>query len=464
MSRATVVITLVLALGLAVAAYFLLGQRGGEPDGRTTRTVLGLNPAQTIELSITRPSGRIERIARIDDAGNWVLTIEGPGSGVGRTWPVTAPQVRGMLRILSTLTADQATGEAPGADAVKIGVTQDDGAIRAITLGMKPLSGRVVARVEGPGTTGGTYLVRADLAEAVAEAGILAWRDAALLRGLGPDVSRIELRGAGGSLTLARTQGRWGLLAPVRALAEEEAIGRLVGRLAAAKAVDFLDRGVPDQTGLDAPASVARIETTTRDPSGRAIVRTQELRVGRAADMAGSRVFVAALEMMNDQPRGDPLIAVAGAEPLAAITTDPSAYIARVATPFGPDDVGAVLARPHTGGSRTFTRTLDGWISPAADGATTPLPKPSAGALDALLKLLCATPADSILLAAPEGLPAVSVELRSLGGAALASMELLRPVDSQPPTVTVRADGVWRVYSRPAAAEAVQAFEAALAR
>lgn len=442
--------SLILAVVLSAAAIVLLrpGPAGGN-GGSGSGPLLEFDPAGVRALAITHPDGRVERIRR--DGEGWVLE-----AGEREPWVLTAPQVRGLLRILSNLPGDSpATEGEVGPSPVRVGVELEDGGSRELIIGTAALSGRVAAKA-GTGREARVCWIRADLPEALTRPGPLGWRDPTLLRGVGPEVSRVVLRGPSGSVTLGRAQGRWSVREPIAAPADEGAVGRLLTTLSRVRIADFLDGGAPADTGLQSPSATATLESIERDARGAAVVHTQTLRVGRSADIAGTKIYV---EVERGTGRR---VVAAAAESLATITTDPATYVSRQAAPGPASDVGLVTV----GTARTFTRTLDGWSTTGADGSTAPAPAPDAEGVTLVLRLLCEAPADQAMLNAPaQAETRWTVELASLGGTPIASVSIgVAPGEQGRGGVVLRTGEVWRIYASPAAFEAVRWLDAATGR
>lgn len=434
MSKATVIVALVIAVVLAAAALLLTR---GDPQALPPGPVLGLEAARVREVRTERAGGRFESADR-NPGGEWVITI---GAGAAsHAWPAEPTRVRAALRILSTLEFDRPAdrGDAVGADAATVRIVLDDGSERMIRFSPGALAGRVLAEVERPDGKV-TGWVDTGVRDMLVTSGPREWRDTAALA-ITPDISRIIVQGQAGTVSLARVQGRWALREPFQEPAEPDSIARLSSTLAGITVTDFLDDGAPAHTGLDTPGATLIVEADVRD-SESAPIRTvrQSLLAGAAADLAGNGIFAAV------ERAGTERTVVVSAASLAAISTDPAAYVARRAVQAG--DAGQVVIE-HAGGQRTYARTIDGWERRTPEAG--PVPPAEAQRLGALLDLLTKTPAETVLTAAPSGLePLAMVYLKSLGGADLASVEIGRVTGADGALRLVVAGGpVWRVYGK----------------
>lgn len=446
-------IVLVLAVLLSGAAYVLLRGSGGGAAGGGR--ILEFEPSGVTEIVIRRAVGPVQRLVRSADAGEWSLVVSEDGGGES-AWPVMAPQVRGLLRILSDLHAEPAArSDADGRAPTVVTLRRGSGGDLEFAVSQTRLSGRVVLETLRGGRSAGTYWVPADVALALAPEGVMMWRDRAVLRGLGPETSRVELTGPSGSVSLARVRGRWGLTAPVVAAASQESVERLVATLAGLRAADLRSR----MPTLEPESARATVVSTSRDAEGRLTETERVLVVGPAADMAGKRLYFAVLDGAG--PAGSHgVCGTIEAEGLGALTTDPTAYVDRRGAAFPAADVGGVVI-----GGRGFTRTTRGWTTGPEHA---PLLPADADALTSLLKVAAEHSADAVVLAAPAGVAAWrDMELRSLGGDPLARVQIgIEGTASGggQARVVIRDGDVWRVYAAPGDVEAAGAVLAALDR
>ena len=443
MSRTALVVMLVVAVGLAAAAYFLLQTpKGTAGSGR----VLDFDPSEITAIIIPREGtrgDRIERLTRSADGSEWNLEIEGGGPGAGTEWTVAVPQVRGLLRLLSTLPVDPADG-LPDLDpkAVHVVLARGGGDV-AFAVSTSRVSGKSLLwrfdDIDSDWKAAGTYWVDAQLASALTQESVLAWRDRTLLRGIGPETSKVSLRGPGGTVAAQRVLGKWGLTEPVAAAASQDAIERLVASLAALRAEEFVD--APPDGALSNPGATATVTLTSRGADGGAIASTRTLEIGSAADLAGSRLYARVIEAGASGERQ--YVATLDAAALSKLTTDPVSYIDPRGATFPAADVGGVVLV-----GRTYTRTPRGW---SGDGGAEPLSAEDASVLSAFLQVITEHAAGSILLESPPGVTEWrDLELRSLGGEPLAMMRVgIDGGDGQQPRAVVRDGGVWRVYAAP---------------
>jgi hypothetical protein len=430
MSRSAVIISLALALILALAALLLLRQPVSGPSGAGGAggaggsRLLDFDPARVRELRFSRspaaaggPEDRIVRAAA--DPGSWSLTVNGPGTP--RSWPVSAVRVHSALRLLSETASDPPVGpRAILQDPATLTLGLDDGSTRTLAMSSNRLGGRNLAEVVGnPGHPDPLpTLIDGALYDALVTTGPRAWREEAPLPGLGPDVSRLTLTTPKGELVLARVRGHWRVQSPVAAPAEDSAVSHLVSQLAGLRIVRFMDDATPESIAaqLASPVATLTIESERRSLSGSdadAITRTtgiQRLMVGTPAD-AAEQTLLAAIE--PEAPRVSPAAGPARWLPIAlpkdalgAVSMDPAAYIAKRAVEMPAADVTGVTIRrsrhdPDEPAAVGYTRSVDGWSRLGSDGSATPISPEEATPIAAIIALLTAAPADSVAVAAP---------------------------------------------------------------
>jgi hypothetical protein len=117
-------------------------------------------------------------------------------------------------------------------------------------------------------------------------------RDAHLARFKTDDVKRVEIRGQGVEMTLAKDKDQWKLEKPVAASAENSRVNDLLDKLTSVQArdKDIIDGGDPKSYGLDNPAATVTVEVQPKD----AAARTLKFEIGRE-DGAKKKVYVRTL-------------------------------------------------------------------------------------------------------------------------------------------------------------------------
>jgi hypothetical protein len=467
MSPLRVLIAVTLAALLALAAILVLRGgaegSGGASDGTGSAgggmAAFAFDPARATEVRVKNLGAgeRTERIARLAGA-SWNVHWDDVDGGEA-VWPAAASQVRGALRILSTLEMRAAESglrvEAPAAD---VRVVLDDGSERRLLLSGRALAGRVLAEAGSAEATLQAVWIQKDVLEMLVgppgAAGPRAWRDPSAVPGIGGEVSRAVLQSgsgaASGTLSIGRVQGRWAVREPVSEVAEPEAIARLFSSLSGVRVVDFLDSptATAQRTGLSAeeqPTAVLALESDLRNADGSSGgVMRLTVAVGQTADLAGQHVFAqvrqelvgrAGIEVMFER-----VVVVAG-EGLASIVMDPAAYVSRrtFATPAA--DVGAVLLQ-FGDVERRYERTLDGWRLKAEEGLT-PLNRGDEEGITALLNLVMQAPAAHVRLTEVVTAADVSVEITTLGGSPIGAVMLVAREDGG---LSVHSRGIERVH------------------
>lgn len=479
MSRKAAMVSIVLALALCGAAYLLLAERTPPVP---TGTILDFIPGDARALTIHRRDGTVERAEAIGDGSEWQITYRRTGDEAPHGWPASPAQVRSAMRILSSLApiARAQRASALDADAVGVEVLLDDGAVRTMRLGSRMLSGRVLVELTDPGPhrpdlKGKVFWADGAISQMLAATGLRAWRETTAFPNLAREASRVKLTGAGGTIALARVGGAWAMREPVAAPADERAVVTLLNALAAMRVTDFGDgeRGLPETTQTLPPLASLVIESDAREAAGDGFVTRTTIREAEfiaVVGLAGDQVLVRTRRRIETGGAGGSPETTGATESaftttlagVAAIPSSPEALVARVSCRTRAGDVGG-LAIQRTGSEpdRALVRTLDGWAEQRSGGEHVPLPKEVAEAANALVKFLCETPADGVLLKPPDSWkPLWAIELRTLGGEPLEQVEVgVTPPTAEggtPGTMTVRAGAVWRTYSGTAAAAAIE--------
>lgn len=441
MSKVGVIVALVVMLLLAGALWLASGK--GTKVPAASGPLLAFDPARAVELRVTRADGTYEAARRGRVPGDWDIILG--GAGTEQVWPANPGRVRAALRILSTLEAQQDAdgGLEPGAP--EFAIKMEGGATRAMRVSAKPLGGRVLVQVQGTRSA----WVTQDIGDMLVGTGIKEWRERSAFPGLGPETSRITLKGEKGAVALARVQGKWGVREPVQEAAEADAIVKLITVLQNVEVTDFLDAGQPERTGLDTPVATITVEADQRDADGTLHTSSRTLAIGQQADIAGKAVF--ASMRWGTEAR---TVTVA-AERLASMTTDAAAYVSRRSINAPESEIGKVEVLTLGTPARVlhvYERTLDGWKEATA-GALTP---EDAGKMHAALALLTQLPADAVVVgtppqswgsAGPDGhfVAQSTVRFSSLGGTPLAELDMCQSHDDPP---VIGRGQVWRRYPK----------------
>ena len=459
MSRKAAIGALALALVLCVAAYFLLADRGG---GTPVRPLFSFLPSEATSLVVRHPDQRTESAVR-GGAGDWTIQVARPGADAPATWPADPAPVRAILRLLSTLTplreAERATTLDPAAAQVEIGL--QSGRL-TFTLGAQAIGGRALLRLDDP-VGPRTVWIDAGLAQALVNTGLLPWRDKSLLAGFTRDVSRIRLTSAGGTLALGKVTGHWGLREPVAAPADERSVQRLIATLAGLEITSFLDSRTDSSASLAPPLATLVLESDQREPRAQGegfLTRTHRWTVEfREGGGLAAAQLLARVERREEvaEPGKQPTVALARAyqvsvpaDKLADLAAGADAYIARTPCRTPAADIGGLAITRPGAPARVFSRTLDGW-NEDKDGTPVPCPPEDSRSVTAIAAWLCDTPAATVTTTTPaDWQPAATVELRTLGGAPLVSIEIGGGAAAGAPVVT-RVGPVWRSYPADAA-------------
>ena len=178
---------------------------------------------------------------------------------------------------------------------------------RTITLGLKTGGAgqeRIFAKLTDSPTV---FTLPASIVSSL-QPSTLRLRDKAVLPITAEDVTKIELTLESGSMTLAKTGGKWNVTAPTAAGANQQRIGLILRRLAALKAIVFRrEKATEVQFGFDRPRGTIRLfkagsdkpvklEIGADSPAGAvAFVRSSGADVVAAVGASEVKVFLASL-------------------------------------------------------------------------------------------------------------------------------------------------------------------------
>lgn len=428
MSRPAVIVSLLIALGLTAISIFALRPIANRASER--EVVLELDPAAVTALSVEH-DGTAARVERGRLPGEWIVHT---GEAA---WPIAPERMRAALRVLTELRGAPVDDAMPeGAGTLTLERESPRGTGGGVPEGADPLA----LRIAPPGlggrrlveVAGQVYQVDDWLHEAFIESGPADWRAKSAMPGVSVDASRVTITSGGRRIAMNRAGGRWALTAPVGARASGPAVEALLGLLAKAGVTRFYDEAPADDvTGLREPLASVRVERDIQIPDGATVRREREvvtLEIGGPTDTTMTTLFarVTIETSLEGAARGQAVVGVSAAE-LNRINPQPEAYIAPQSAPAPASEIGALALAASDGGAArvTIERTAGGWqvVGGEADGAA--LSAPDAAAMDEALDTLCAAPAGALVIERPAGYaPALSVELRSLGGSPLAILEI----------------------------------------
>ena len=455
MSTKAVIGWLIVAVVLGLGVVFAL-RGGGAGDGPAAGTrVVSFSPSAVRRVSIG-PSGTGDPdvLERTDAAsGEWLLKLGGKGAA----WPVPGAQADNLLALMTEATSvaipqcEAQLGSVP----TVVTLERSDGGPITVRFAERSIGGtgliEVVTRGDGAGETVTRAMVNDRLHQIVRDRNVRNWRARAAMPWARADIARVRLERGEQTLALARTAGRWSLREPVASPADQEAVQRLIGTLAAVEIVEFVDDGAPGvPTGLDEPHARVLVEIDRNDVANatdRPAVETTRhtLDVGSPADTSRERFFV--------RIDGERLAKVAG---LSRLTIDPAAYLSASPTPLPAASVGmVVLERLDANGvptddGRVLKRSLDRWVEIADGAEPRALTEEELKDVQAVLGFLSTDDASAasrpeVRMTPPEAYRAgARVSLRSLDDAPLAEVEIGMSTVSA--LAAVRSGDVYRVY------------------
>lgn len=456
MSRRVLLANFVAMVVLSVVAAALVAFPPASPPAPEP-LLPGLETSAVAALRLERRAGA-EAVIRTPD-GAWLCSW----GGAPTLWPIADARIRGGLRLLAEATA---TPTAPGTDAPEpdslLHIDSADGARTTLALTEASVAGRGAVAVRRPGAPERHALTDDRLHAVFSRTGLLPWRDDRAMPGVGRDPTRITVAGPTGSIELARTQSRWGLVAPIQERAEHATIQASIDALARTMIAEFRDDADPATLGLETP----RVTITVAGGRGSDAYRWR-LDIGAPATADGNRAFVRLTGHVAG-PSGDagrdlgPVHAVIPLDMLSAVYTSQEAYLARTSLATPAPDIRRFTIRDLDGDRAwTYIRTIDGWTvtppvaaptAPTSAGAR-PATAQEAAAIPAALEILASHSAAASRLAEPPGfIPMARLDVEGAGGLFAESVLIGRtpPPRSAPGAASVLAThaGVtWRTYA-----------------
>lgn len=436
MSRASVVIWLCVAVVLAGVTAALLMPRGGSATGR--QRLMRFEPSQVESLRVHSPGQPAQEVRRAGAA--WEVAWEGDGGGV---WRADESRVLSALRLLATLEGEitrAASRHDPAAPSVTL--IMDDGREWTLSFGDAPLTGSVEVRVESPDGDVVTALASADVYAMLIRTGVLAWRDARLLAGLGADVSRLTLITPAQRVSLGKVEGAWHVREPWESHADEREIAALVRRLAGVGVSRFVTGSelATARRQFENPVATLIVESDVRELVGgeyRWAVLRREIVIGGVADLSERELYARA----GGGDGREPVHVVVPRGTLDSITMDPAAYASRVSVEVPGSEWGAIEITDASGGTARLERRLEGWVLADAQGAKA-LDDVGGAALQGLMSLLAATEAIAVRPAGALVDGALRVRVLALGGGEIT----LVSITTSDGTASVVRQGVERIY------------------
>lgn len=463
MSKAGLIIALVLAAVLSIVAYTLLKPKPTPPPSGPLIGSLDIGHVRTIDILWSTGRHATLSLGGPGDA-YWLLDWATP-AGKALKWPAGATRVRAALRLLAALKPAPDAGPGPVSDpATRITLIPDSGPPIRLRMSESTLGGRTPVSVEG---APGVALGDEGLAQVFAS-DLGAWREPAVFPIDPADASRIELSGGPTGVSLSRVGKTWAVVKPVAVPGDGPLITEILKLLGATAASRFTDEPGPSDPADTTPRITVEIDR--RVPRDGEIVRStifQELVIGGPADVGGQSLLCRAAAWVVENDSGTrtdlwgPVAVVVTRQALETVSTEPDAYIARTATRTAPADVGGLdvlvaqkpghLVDPYD--PIMVVRTADGWSD--IKDKRTPSPPDAPVIADLVLKLVTQDRAQSVLPKAPASyVPVAIVSLYDRAKSQLDSFEIgfLAPPGTEQKTLCIATATIYRVYSGPSAA------------
>lgn len=450
MSKTAVIVSLVVALGLALLTALIVRPAKISPPPARIQWLSDLASANPSTISVRFGDGTSAELFREPVTETWLLRPQEKSPA----WPVASAQVRGLMRAFAELAgAPENASASTLADATTLAITVG-GKTRSIRVAGSAIGGRVAAAIDLDSGGERRVFVEDSIRRVLAREGLLAWRKNALLAREGFDPTRVRVERPEGKYTLDRVGGRWTITLPLIAPcdpAEFATLREVLSRLSAARFAEHLpteqgstpqgstDDGVinDDSLGFANAWAFLSVESEIRMVEAgevRRRVLVESARFGTAADAGGKSVHVRLVAELRDPatnavtPAWGPVVAVVERERLAALapsamrlvspvacTTPPADVLTIELTPATPDL--APRAQPASEAEKVLlARGLKGWEKRAGTAATQ-LPEDEQPIVEGLLRALGEARAAAVALTPPEGVrPLAQIRLGSNPG------------------------------------------------
>jgi hypothetical protein len=411
---AMLAVLIALALGITLA---LMQRQPATPAGGSSTAELAQFDAGRVMTMLVQRNGQPDVTVRRSSAGAWELAMPGAAP-----WVVVPENPINLLRGLRTLTGQKPGVDGLGADgvppdAVRLTLTSDHGEVTRFAFDPAPVGGRIRAWANDRGP----YLVGDEILIALTDPGPIGWRIPRVFPGFNEfTASRLALStDERPALELTRMVGRWHMDAPVRATADQRAVGELLRALASLPVSRFMaTTDALERRAESAPAWKIRVA------SGADASSTAELSIWGALEPSGS-ILLAAVAT-GDQPR---TFLAMPASALTSLVVAPEAYLAPSPSDQSVNDIAAIAVHAPDGERVVrLARDLSRWTVAIGDEA----PRLDVdGVAEQLLALLTRQPAQTELFpqgaidAAPSAAAALA-QPQPEGFVPVAAIELLR--------------------------------------
>jgi hypothetical protein len=450
--KTAVIVSLVLAVGLAFATFFVRRPPPTPPSVPISwLAALSESSIDEIRFSWGEKADDL-RIVRTGPS-EWVMERSAVSGGVVR-WPVQAAQVRGGLRLLAELANAKHTDQAAmaGVQTTLISFSMEGRPIGSMRLATKGLGGQVSAIIDAAPPR--FVFVEEALSRAFLRDGVLQWRTPLALPGVASGANRIVIANPSSRVELVKTQGRWLVYEPIRATTSDPAMKQLIQTLGTlpisrfADDVEILDASL----GLQSPIASIQVESPLDTGAVGRRVRIERLEVGGPADVARTTLFVRASAVIQKdgvqvESAWGPLVVVIDRARLDPIAGDASVYASKAVLRASAADVTSIRVVDPQGGRAAYTRTIDGWF--AVDGEGRPgakLEGERTKAVREFVELLCGERAAEVRADDAERSEVIWTIETGVSDGPLPVVDVVRCMIEEKPRVGLRVKGVLRLY------------------
>ncbi len=361
----------------------------------------------------------VSKIEVIDASGTLIRSIERTELGWIASgdntinWPVDPGQPRGLARLVSDAAKQPTVDAVAPQNAISLKITADSGSPIELAISPTALAGSTLIFEKVPGGKPIARKASGDWNALLSKQSLDAWRSRRPLAVQTDTTNSINIKSAQKELRIEKIEGIWQMIAPKQALANNDAVNKLIEGLAA----------IPADRFVEGAASLRAIESSFKTPLAKVSVSTsmpglsrlrnfeQVLEVGGPADANGTTFYARATATSLDMklaPFWGPVTLVISRQAIESLVQDPAGYVSKRSVQVSAADVvqlsvvNPVVIRDGSKDTPGFVldRDANGWtIGSTSDFISSgPRPLKDGEAIGQLVSLMCDTPASAVII------------------------------------------------------------------